>query len=68
MRQLQRLGQQVDLAMTPRARYPVVHLLQQRNVRLAVRDGFNNPLKAVPAIDSADSLVNVVSQQPKLDC
>jgi hypothetical protein len=48
--------------MVVRPRRAVIDLLQQDNVRLAVRDRLDDPFRPVSAVDPADALVNVVGE------
>lgn len=63
--QLHRVGEQINLAIVARTLRPVVDFLQQGDVGLVVANRFDNPREIVPPVETADSFVDVVTQQTK---
>ena len=52
--------------MLPRAGHAVVDLLQERHVRIAVLDRFDDPSQVISPVDAADAFVDVVAQQAEV--
>ena len=59
---LERIADEVDLAVEPRAPRPLVHLLQHDQIGLVVAKDFENTLRSVTPVHAADSLVDVPGQ------
>ena len=59
---IKRLAELLGLVVVTRAPHVTVNLLQADQVRVLSFDHLHDPIKAVAAITTADSLVNVIAQ------
>ena len=62
----QRVADPIDLPVMTRSRHAVVDLLQEYDVRLIVRECFDDPLRPVSTVDAADALMDVVGYESKV--
>ncbi len=60
------LGQNIDLPLVAGPGDAVVHLLEEGNVRVIVRDGLDDALEPVFPVYAADTFVDVVGEDPDL--
>ena len=61
-------GKHVDLPVTSGTTGPIVHLLQQSNIRGVMLDNFGDSFRTVAPVDAADTFVNIVAENPESTC
>src|SRR5436309_14381776 len=64
--QIQSFPEEIHLPVMARAGHPVVHFLQEHNVRLVVGQRFDDALRAVQAVHAADALMDVIGYETEL--